>query len=114
MVTVNEKSSLGNAIELMFKYGIRNLVVMGEKKLSLLNDRNVLDYLLSEVCKSQWQIDGSKSLYRKSVGSIHRMPLTTAGRDTTASEAASLLSSYERPALLVEDCIVSPWDLAMK
>lgn len=114
VVAVEEKASLGDVIELMFKLGIRNLVIENGKKRSFLNDRNILDYLLSSTCISEWKIDCCKSLYRKSVGSIAKVPATEVAHDISFKEAASKLSSYDRPAILVRERIISPWDLTMK
>ena len=115
IISVNQKTSLGDVIEIMLRQGIRNLVITGDKRVSMVNDRNILDYLLSGECASEWKLDGKESLYRKPIASMHKTHLPQVERDLSLSGAASWLSSYDTTALIIgNDRIVSPWDFTMK
>lgn len=120
LVSVKGDMSIGSALEIMIERGIRNLAVkdgQGEKvgRVRILNDRKILEFLLSHEGRRLAGPDGSKDLFDVGVGSVDTSEAKLAESDLSVNAAASMLLDVSTPCvLLAGELIVSPWDVVMK
>jgi predicted transcriptional regulator len=127
LVSVNENTTIKDAVDLMFKKGIRNVGVKhnvddanNNKLLRIINDRKILEFLLSHDGKELMRKNGIVGLADADI--INHLDMIIAKSvmcDTTASRAAELLIDIHNPFLILEDgggdySIVTPWDIVMK
>jgi hypothetical protein len=116
----------------MFKQGIRNIGIKQNtegdaednnsdkiKLLRIINDRKILEFLLSHDGKELMRKNDITGLAHADI--INHLDMITAKKimsNTTASAAAELLMDIHNPFLILEDnsgyFIVTPWDIVMK
>jgi CBS domain-containing protein len=137
LLSVDKKMSVRDAIDLMFKDGIRNIGIKENtdnddyddnrssnsnktKLLCIINDRKILEFLLSHNGKEIMRKNGIAGL--ADIDTINHLDMIAAKNvkyDTTVSMAARLLMDIGNPFLILEDrsddySIVTPWDIVMK
>lgn len=135
LLSVNGKSSIRNALDIILNKSIRNIGISGEfpyridsltKEANvcyIINDRKILEFLLSQ---------NGREVYRKGIARLEDInvienldttPLTAVKFDTSVSSAAELLMDVHNPFLIYEsnergskEClyIITSWDIVMK
>jgi len=129
LVSVDKNTSIKSAIDSMIKHGIRNIGITENdegnddrnnnktKLLRIVNDRKILEFLLSH--------DGRKIMHSNGIAGladidiINHLDMISPMKvkyDTTVTRAAELLMDIRNPCLILEEdnSIVSPWDIVMK
>ena len=139
LISLNCETNFREALDYMLNKSIRNIGIKRElsyqvdsgtigvdqkdKEASLyriINDRNILEFLLSH--------NGREVLYRKGkirladisfIDSLDTTSLTTVNSNTSISGAAKLLMDVHNPFLIYESnenevSIITPWDIVMK
>ena len=110
LVSVNKNTTIKDAVDLMFKKGIRNIGINNnvddddDKSLRMVNDRKILEFLLSHVGKELMMKNGVVGLADAHI--INHLDVIIAKSvmcDTTASMAAELLMDIHNPFLILED-----------
>lgn len=138
LISVDRSSSIRYAIDLMIKHGIRNIGIRGDnedssktnnhnnqnrktKLLRIINDRKILEFLLSHNGRNIMHANGIDGLTDIDIiNHLDILSLKNVECDTTTSKAAELLMDIHNPCLILEDkkygdcSIVSPWDIVMK
>ena len=139
LISVDKKSSIRNAIDLMIKQGIRNIGIRGSnedgsktsnhnndnrktKPFRIINDRKILEFLLSHNGRNIMHANGIDGLAEIDI--INHLDILSIKRikcDTTTSKTAELLMDIRNPCLILEGkeyggdySIVTPWDIVMK
>jgi CBS domain-containing protein len=139
LISVDKESSIRNAIDLMIKQGIRNIGIRegnedGSKTnkhnndnrktnpLRIINDRKILEFLLSHNGRNILHANGIDGLAEIDI--INHLDILSIKKvkcDTTTSKAAELLMDIRNPCLILEGKeysddygIVTPWDIVMK
>jgi len=139
LISVDKKSSIRNAIDLMIKQGIRNIGIRGgnedgsktnkhnndnrkTKLIRIINDRKILEFLLSHNGRNILHANGIDGLAEIDI--INHLDILSIKKvkcDTTTSKAAELLMDIRNPCLILEGKeysddygIVTPWDIVMK
>jgi predicted transcriptional regulator len=121
LVSVNKNTTIKDAVDLMFRKGVRNIGVNHNvDELRIINDRKILEFLLSHDGKELMRKNGIAGLADADI--INHLDMIIAKSvmsDTTASRAAELLIDIHNPFLILEDdgggySIVTPWDIVMK
>jgi CBS domain-containing protein len=122
LISLNGETSIREALDYMLNKSIRNIGIKREqnerhkdaKLYRIINDRNILEFLLSH--------NGREVLYRKGIirlADISFIALTTINSNTSISDAAELLMDIHNPFLIYESnenqaSIITPWDIVMK
>lgn len=134
LISVDKNTSIRNAIDFMMKQGIRNIGIMEDNdandygnndsktKLRIINDRKILEFLLSHNGRKVMDSNGIAGLV--DVDIINYLDMISAMKvkyNTTTSRAAELLMDIHNPCLILEEerekkdnSIVTPWDIVMK
>jgi CBS domain-containing protein len=142
LISIDKNMSIRDAIDFMLKEGIRNIGIQESadngshdddnddsrssnsnknKLLRIINDRKILEFLLSHNGKEIMSKNGIAGL--ADIDIINHLEMIAAKKVksyTTVSSAAGLLTDMHNPFLILEDesrdeyCIVSPWDIVMK
>ena len=139
LISVDKNSSIRYAIDLMIKQGIRNIGISGDKEdnsktnnhnnhnkktklLRIINDRKILEYLLSHNGRSIMHANGIDGLAEIDIiNHLDILSIKKVKYDTTTSKAAEFLMDIRNPCLILEGkeysddySIVTPWDIVMK
>ncbi|AFU58958.1 CBS domain-containing protein [Candidatus Nitrososphaera gargensis Ga9.2] len=116
LVAVKSNTSIGDALEIMLEQGIRNLIVKdNNSNTGVLNDRKMLEYLLSYGGRETVLSRGLDGLFETQVNILDLAAAKSVNRDTPAGLAAELLLDLNAPCLLLDNgSIVTPWDVVMK
>jgi CBS domain-containing protein len=141
LISVDKNTSVRSAIDFMMKNGIRNIGIRDDgdysddisnrnnrnnnnktKLLRTINDRKILEFLLSDKGKQIMRKNGIAGL--ADVNIINHLDMISTNKvkyGTTTSEAAELLTHIDNPCLILENeeygnnySIVTPWDIVMK
>jgi len=112
IVSCSADTYLRDIINLMLSRNIRNIVVRHENETFVVNDRKILEFLFSPDARTMFT--KGKELAEITVGVLDLYPGSAKINDLAISEAARLLTSVATPFLLIEDSILSPWDVVMK
>ena len=112
IVSCSTDTNLRDIISLMLSRNIRNIVVRHENGTFVVNDRKILEFLFSPDARTMFT--RGKELADITVGVLNHYSGSAKINDVTISEAAKLLTSVATPFLLIEDSILSPWDVVMK
>jgi CBS domain-containing protein len=125
MIAIDGKTSIGNAIEIMLEHGIRSLVVRQDENdgdnvsrkaaASILNDREILEFLMSHDSRQMMVSEGASGLFRVGVNTLYLKEARIVDPDISASTAAGLFD-VAVPCLLLrqQNSIVTPWDIVIK
>lgn len=112
VVTVDGNASVHDALGFMVDRGVRNLVFAEPDGPYVINDRKVLEYLLSHDARSR----GFEALGRVGAKSLGMTKGAQVSPREPAGECARLLSDVGTPCLFVGgrgDKILTPWDIVM-
>lgn len=112
VVAVDGNASVYDALKFMVDRGVRNLVFAEPDGPWVINDRKVLEYLLSHEARSR----GFEALGRVAVRSLGMAKGKQVAPYEPAGECARLLSDVGTPCLFVGgrgDKILTPWDVVM-
>ena len=142
LISVDKNSNIRCVIDLMIKQGIRNIGIREDNKedssktnnhnnhnrksklLRIINDRKILEFLLSHNGRSIIHTNGIDGL--TDIDMINHLDILNIKKviyDTTTSKAAELLMDISNPCLISEGkeyggvddySIVTPWDIVMK
>jgi predicted transcriptional regulator len=125
LISVDKTTSIRTALDLMIKEGIRNIGIEdndaknNNKLLRIINDRKILEFLLSHNGREIMQRDGIAGL--ADINIINHLDMISATKvncHTTISNAAKLLMDIGNPCLILEEgennSIVTPWDIVMR
>ena len=120
-VRLKRDETLGNAIDIMLKKGIRNLVLsssrndVNDKDKYIINDRKMLEFIFSyEGKKVMTRGIGSSVLANIRVDSLDIIAASHISQKATVRKAANLLRDSNTPVLLFDNQIITPWDIVMK
>ncbi len=125
IIAIDGKASIGNAIEIMLEHGIRSLVVRQDENdgdnvsrkaaASILNDREILEFLMSHDSRQMMVSEGASGLFRVGVNTLYLKEARIVDPDISASTAAGLFD-VAVPCLLLrqQNSIVTPWDIVIK
>lgn len=136
LISVDKNTSIRNAIDFMMKQGVRNIGIKEDndgdnygnndnktKLLRIINDRKILEFLLSHNGREVMQRDDDVAR-SADIDIINHLDMISAMKvkyDTTVSSAAELLMDIHNPCLILEqerekkdNSIVTPWDIVMK
>lgn len=119
IVSLSREGTLKNAIELMLKKNIRNLVVPSSTNDNyyILTDRKILEFIFSYKGRKiigQGDGDGASALNRVGLDSLDMMSVVSIPNETTISKVAAMLEDINTPGLVFKNNIVTPWDVVMK
>ena len=141
LISVDGKTSVRIALDYMLNKGIRNIGIREElsahdysggdgsdqssRKLKLphiINDRKILEFLLSHNGREVLRKDGIAGLADLHIANnLDIISATTVKSNTTVSSAAELLMDVHNPCLILEgnekeehNYIITPWDIVMK
>ncbi len=141
LISVDGKTSVRNVLDYMMSKSIRNIGIKeglsghhgdgvggseGSRKSKLLrviNDRKILEFLLSHNGREIMHKNGIAGLADINIiNNVDMISLTEVKCDSTASNAAELLMDIINPCLILEKqgerephtSIVTPWDIVMK
>lgn len=114
LISIGNDTSIGNALEIMLEQGVRNLIVKYDDRTTILNDRKILEFLLSHEGRRAMTSKRLNGLFEIKVNVLDLLAAKHVRRDTTVSAAAELLIDLNTPCLLVDDSVVTPWDIIMK
>jgi predicted transcriptional regulator len=113
LISVDDRTSLMEALNLMLVKGIRNLGIKGEGPVRLINDRKVLEFILSH--EGRRGASAPNWLNSVSVGQLDPLYPRCLKHEATACNAAEFLSDISNPCVILpEDRIVTPWDIVMR
>ncbi len=120
LVSVSGDISIGKSLEIMLEKGIRNLGVVERdtnlpEGIKVVNDRKILEFLMSHEGNNIIATMGTKGLYGLSVMGLDLPQARMADKSITASAAAELLADVGTPCLMLSgDKIITPWDVIIK
>lgn len=114
LVLLSKETKLKVALDTMFQRRIRNIITRANNNdYYIINDRKILEFLFSE--------NGRKIMDTHDLGIqaieidlLDKLPATRISDNTTLSKAAELLMDINTPCLLLNESIVTPWDIVMK
>ena len=128
LISVDKNTSIRTALDFMMKEGIRNIGIEdndanknnnNNRLLRIINDRKILEFLLSHNGREIMQRDGMAGL--ADINIINHLDMISATKIkcyTTISNAAELLMDIHNPCLILEEgqgnSIVTPWDIVMR
>jgi predicted transcriptional regulator len=128
IVALEDDASVGKTLAAMVQNNIRNIVIIKQEKddktMGIINDRKVLEFLLSHDGRRIISEEGIRGLYDIKVTELDLLVPRTVTQVLTGRRAAELMSDACTPCLLVErdksprrdseHYIVTPWDIVMR
>ncbi len=132
IVSVKDHDSVGSVLAAMILNNIRNVVVVissknknREEESRIINDRKILEFLLSHNGRQIMSEKGIKGLYGIKISELELLVPYKIDANLPARKAAELMSADVcTPCLLINDrsseghpiasTIVTPWDIVMK
>ncbi|MGC2426947.1 MAG: CBS domain-containing protein [Nitrososphaeraceae archaeon] len=127
LISVDKNTTIRTALDLMIEGGIRNIGIEdndaknnnNNKLLRIINDRKILEFLLSHRGRKIMRRDGIAGL--ADINIINHLDMISATKvncHITISNAAELLMDIRNPCLILEvgenNSIVTPWDIVMR
>jgi hypothetical protein len=114
LVLFSKETNLKVALDTMFQKRIRNIIIRAKNDdYYVINDRKILEFLFSE--------NGRKIMNTHDLGIqaieidlMDKLPAKRVSDNTNLSKAAELLMDIDTPCLLLNESIVTPWDIVMK
>ncbi len=115
LIYVNKGITIREALTIMLKNNTRKLAVKDKDVTYLLSDREILDFIvLGEISKVAQTADKAGLLATK-IDDLRMKVANEVSPETSISKAAELLMKQSPPvSLLLENSIVTPWDVVMK
>ncbi|MEM2141470.1 CBS domain-containing protein [Nitrososphaera sp.] len=114
ITAVQENMGVVEALRFMVDKAVRNLVTMRPDGPYFINDRRVLEFLLSHEARQLVQERGFSALDDVPLSHIEFYKGRVMNPDESTSTAASLLSDVCTPCIFIGYKILTPWDLVMK
>ncbi|AFU58896.1 CBS domain-containing protein [Candidatus Nitrososphaera gargensis Ga9.2] len=127
IVALENDASVGNALAAMVQNNVRNMVIRAEKgsganNMQIINDRKILEFLLSHDGRQMMSEKGLTGLYEIKVAELEMLVPKQVEPDMPARKAGELMSDISTPCLLVNaaehphhpDSIITPWDIVMR
>lgn len=114
LTAVEEEMSVGEALRFMVDKGVRNLVAMRPDGPYFINDRRVLEFLLSHESRQLVQERGFSALDSVPLSHIGFCKGKVMNPEESTSVAAGMLSDVGTPCVFIGYKILTPWDLVMK
>jgi CBS domain-containing protein len=122
LTSIDKNTDILKTIDLMLKEGIRNIGITengndSSKVIGVVNDRSILEFLLSYNGRQIMKDLGQKISSNIMIGEHLKIyPIKEVPQDKSINAGATLLAYMERPFLILEgkDKIVTPWDIVMK
>jgi predicted transcriptional regulator len=122
LTTIDNNTDVLMAIGIMLKKGIRNIGITenrneSSKVIGVVNDRSILEFLLSHNGRQIMKKFEEKTVsHIKFTKNLRIYPINEVDHNTSTKVAANLLADMERPFLILKgkDKIVTPWDLVIK
>jgi predicted transcriptional regulator len=112
LISVKGNISIKEALEVMLEQSIRNLAVRNESNVRIVNDRKILEFLLSY--EGRRLMAGPMGLDAVGIDLLDLLAPKHVKQSMSAGIAAEFLSEVNTPCLICEDSIVTPWDVVMK
>ena len=116
VISIDVDSGIQDALNIMLDNDVRNLIVTDGNKRRVINDRKILEFLLSHKGREIIETSNISAGFSIKVRALDM--LNPAGIDASMpmSDAAKLLMDIANPCLLLNssDSIVTPWDIVMK
>jgi CBS domain-containing protein len=115
-VSIKKDESLGGALELMLEQNIRNVVVQYDNgNRAILNDRMIVEFLVSHVGRDILLAKGLEGLFEIEVEDLEPRKVDSVENDLSISQGAERMLDINTPCMLLDkDSIVTPWDVVMK
>jgi CBS domain-containing protein len=113
---ISKDASIGNALEMMLEKGIRNLALMqgnSQEITSIVNDRKILEFLVSHDGRRMLELGSFEDLFKVKISVLDMTAAKIIAPDLPANVAAKLFD-INAPCLLLDDSILTPWDVIMK
>lgn len=125
IVSLGEDASVGKALSAMVKDNIRNIVIIVPEKYDgkvfIINDRKMLEFLLSHEGRKIISESGIAGLYGVQVMGLDLPVPVTISHTVPVRKAAEMMSDVCTPCLLIRQQdprpgyhILTPWDVVMK
>lgn len=122
LTSIDKNTNILKAIDIMLKEGIRNIGITENgsdpsKVIGVVNDRSILEFLLSHNGRQLMKDLEQEILSHIRIGKNMKIyQIEEVPQDDSIKTAASLLTEMERPFLILKgkDKIVTPWDIVMK
>jgi len=122
ILSLGEDASVGKALASMVQNNVRNIVIIvsDDGKVFVINDRKMLEFLMSHEGRTTISEIGIGGLHDVKVLGLDLLVPVVVGPDVTARRAGELMSDVCTPCLLVrrdspsQYHIVTPWDIVMK
>lgn len=122
IVSLREDVGVGKTLTSMVQNNIRNIVIIvsDDGKVFVINDRKMLEFLMSHEGRGIISERGIGGLYDVKVVGLDLLVPVVIGPDVTARRAAEMMSDVCTPCLLIGQGIhsgyniVTPWDIVMK
>ena len=114
-ITVGNDASVGSTLELMLEQGVRSIIVRKNNKNAIINDRKILEYLVSHAGREVILSGGLEGLFQIDVAILEPIEACQVRDNMSASEAAERLLDINTSCLMLNNgSIVTPWDIVMK
>lgn len=114
-ITVSNDASIGSTLELMLEHSVRSIIVCKNDKNTIINDRKILEYLVSHAGREVMSSSGLDGLFQTDIAILEPVDACQVPDNMPASEAAESLLDINTPSLLLNNgSIVTPWDIVMK
>lgn len=113
-MTIQDDASVLDALEMMVRENVRNLVFIEKDNPYVINDRKVLEYLLgheSRTLISRSGFDALAGIQLKRLGFVRG---TQVDPKSSAGSVVPLLSSLGTSCVFAGGKILTPWDVVMK
>jgi predicted transcriptional regulator len=114
-ITAGAGASIGSTLELMLEQSVRNIVIRKNGRNAIINDRKILEYLVSHAGREAIISGGMEGLFQTDIEILEPLDASQVRDDMPANEAAGRLRDINTPCLLLNNgSVVTPWDIVMK
>jgi hypothetical protein len=114
-ITAGSNASIGSALELMLEQSVRSIIIRKNGRNAIVNDRKILEYLVSHAGREAISSGGLEGLFQTDVDILEPLDTPQVRDDMPANEAADRLRDINTPCLLLNNgSVVTPWDIVMK
>lgn len=114
IMTVKNSASVLDALEVMVKEGVRNLVFIDNDSPYVINDRKILEYLLGHEARTLVSHSGFDALAGIGLKSLGTVKGVLVDPTNSAGSVAPLLADRSVQCVFIGRKIITPWDVVMK
>lgn len=114
IIPVSQDTNVLDSLKIMAEQKIRNLVFMQSGLAYMINDRKILEFMLSYNAREILKSHGFAGLGEIPLASLGFMKGKQISKDATTRDAALQLTDVSTPCLFYERRVLTPWDLIMK